>query len=199
MALLLETLYGDLIIDLDVEGSPELCKNVIKLAYCRYYTNTLIFNVTAQRFCQLGCPTGDGTGGACIYGLVDAVKEQQQNSKFDYKLSKHRFLKSIGRPLTASECQEKGRVVATLMNFTPDTIGSQFLITTASGPDHALDCYRHNTGGNAVAILVHSKWEWNLTPSYSQRTYRIHRCRYLIEIAHRISSKNLLYWETTEI
>ncbi len=150
MALLLETLYGDLVIDLDVEGSPELCKNVIKLAYCRYYTNTLIFNVTAQRFCQLGCPAGDGTGGVCIYGLIDAAKEQQLNPNFDCKLSKYRFMKSFGRTLTSLECQEKGRVVATLMNFIPDTIGSQLLITTTGGPDHALDGYRHNTGGSAV-------------------------------------------------
>ena len=152
MALLLETLYGDIVIDLDVEGSPELCKNVIKLAYCRYYTNTLIFNVTAQRFCQLGCPIGDGTGGACIYGLIDAARKQQETSSFDYKLSEHRFLKSVGRTLTPLECQEKGRVVATLMNSTPDTIGSQFLITTASGSDHALDGYSHNTRGNATAM-----------------------------------------------
>ena len=150
MALLLETLYGDVVIDLDVEGSPELCKNVIKLAYCRYYTNTLIFNVTSQRFCQVGCPAGDGTGGACIYGLIDAAKEQQLNANFDYKLSKYRFMKSFGRTLTSSECQEKGRVAATLMNFIPDTIGSQFLITTRGGPDHALDGYRHNASRNAV-------------------------------------------------
>jgi peptidyl-prolyl cis-trans isomerase-like 4 len=142
MALLLETLWGDLVIDLDTDGSPELCKNILKLAHARYYTNTLIFSVTAQRFCQLGCPVGDGTGGACIYGLIDTMQQQNDsNAAFDYRQSKDRFLRSVGRTLTPSECQEKGRVVATVLNHTADTIGSQFLITTASGPNNALDGY----------------------------------------------------------
>jgi peptidyl-prolyl cis-trans isomerase-like 4 len=141
MALLLETLWGDLIIDLDVDGSPELCKNLLKLAYARYYTNSLIFSVTTQRFCQLGCPVGDGSGGACIYGLIDAIQQQANVENFAYRQSKYRFLRSVGRVLTPTECQEKGRVVATLLNHTPDTIGSQFLVTTASGPNHALDGY----------------------------------------------------------
>lgn len=135
MALLLETIWGDLVIDLDVEGSPDLCKNILKLAKVRYYTNTLIFSVTQNRFCQAGCPVGDGTGGACIYGLTDP-------SVTDYRQSKQRFLRSVGRPLSQTECREKGRVVATTQNNnTPDTIGSQFLITVAGGPDHALDGY----------------------------------------------------------
>lgn len=72
MALLLETnCGGDLVIDLDIDGSPELCRNVLKLAAARFYTNTLIFSVTPNRFCQAGDPAGDGTGGTCIYGLLD--------------------------------------------------------------------------------------------------------------------------------
>ena len=137
MALLLETTFGDLVIDLDIDGSPELCKNVLKLAKARYYTSTLIYNVQPNRFCQLGDPHGDGTGGACIYGLIasDGSPKSVLQSKF-------RFLKSaMGRPLSVSECQEKGRVVATEMNGIPDTIGSQFLITVTEGPDRALDGY----------------------------------------------------------
>jgi len=56
MALLLETTIGDIVIELDVEGSPELCKNVIKLAHARYYTGNLIYNVVKNRFCQTGDP-----------------------------------------------------------------------------------------------------------------------------------------------
>ena len=56
MALVLETTIGDIVIELDVEGSPELCKNVIKLAHARYYTGNLIYNVVKNRFCQTGDP-----------------------------------------------------------------------------------------------------------------------------------------------
>ncbi len=54
MSILLETTFGDLVIDLDVDGSPALCKNVLKLAKARYYTNTLVYNVVPGKYCQMG-------------------------------------------------------------------------------------------------------------------------------------------------
>lgn len=54
MSILLETTFGDLIIDLDVDGSPALCKNILKLVKARYYTNTLIYNVVPGKYCQMG-------------------------------------------------------------------------------------------------------------------------------------------------
>ena len=54
MSILLETTFGDMIIDLDIEGSPALSKNILKLAKARYYTNTLIYNVVPGRYCQMG-------------------------------------------------------------------------------------------------------------------------------------------------
>lgn len=145
MALLLETTLGDLVIDLDLEGSPALCKNVLKLAKARYYTSTLIYNVQPNRFCQLGDPRGDGTGGACIYGLLDV---HRGNCK-DVSTSSRRFLKSqMGRPLTAGECRERGRVVATEMNGIADTIGSQLLITIDEGVGKALDGFSNKVGSS---------------------------------------------------
>ena len=135
MALLLETTLGDLVIDLDVEGSPAVCRNILKLAKARYYTSTLIYNVQPHRFCQLGDPRGDGTGGGCIYGLLDT------NHPDDITKSQARFLKSSGRVLSPQECRQRGRVVATEMNGIPDTIGSQFLITLEEGEGRALDGY----------------------------------------------------------
>ena len=138
MALLLETSLGDLVIDLDIEGSPELAKNVLKLAKARYYTSTLVYNVDPNRFCQFGDPIGNGSGGACIQGLI----ESEMSGNEDVLYSKNRFLKSsMGRVLTENECREMGRVVATEMNGIIDTIGSQFLITISSGVDNALDNY----------------------------------------------------------
>jgi peptidyl-prolyl cis-trans isomerase-like 4 len=141
MSLLLETTLGDLVIDLDIEGSPELCKNILKLAKARYYTSSLIYNVQPNRFFQWGDPKGDGSGGACIYGLLDATTKI--NNQKDVTQSKYRFLKSsMGRILTNSECQEKGRVVATEIDGIADTLGSQLLITIDQGQDKALDGFQ---------------------------------------------------------
>lgn len=137
MSILLETTLGDLVIDLDTSGSPELCKSVLKLAKARYYSQTLFYNVQPSRFCQLGDPNGDGSGGACTYGLIASEGSLKKALK-----SSQRFLKSsMGRALSLEECREKGRVVATEMNGIPDTIGSQLLITTSEGQDMALDGY----------------------------------------------------------
>ncbi len=54
MSILLETTFGDLVIDLDIEGSPALAKNILKLAAARYYTNTLIYNVVPGKYSQMG-------------------------------------------------------------------------------------------------------------------------------------------------
>ncbi len=130
-------------IDLDIEGSPEICKNVLKLAKARYFTSTLIYNVQPNRFCQLGDPQGDGSGGACIYGLLSTLLADGELKNERVLLSQQRFLKSsMGRPLTREECQEKGRVVATEMKGIADTIGSQFLMTISEGKDMALDGFR---------------------------------------------------------
>jgi peptidyl-prolyl cis-trans isomerase-like 4 len=169
MSILLETTLGDLVIDLDVDGSPALCKNILKLCKARYYTENLVYNVQPNRFFQLGDPRGDGIGGACIYGVLDSYdtarklndaaqqkqkQEQKQNitTKPNVMLSKRRFLKSdMGRPLTENECQQRGMVVATELGGIADTIGSQLLITIADGPDRALDGFRnnHNNGSNS--------------------------------------------------
>ena len=149
MALLLETTLGDLVIDLDVDGSPELCKNVLKLAKARYYTGNLVYNVQPNRFCQLGDPCGDGSGGACIYGVLDAYERcrKQTDEKLPNVLaSQRRFLRSDkGRALTEDECRQKGKVVATEMNGIANTIGSQLLITIDEGPDCALDGFRNTS------------------------------------------------------
>lgn len=153
MALLLETTLGDVVVDLDIEGSPEICKNVLKLAKARYFTSTLVFNVQPNRFCQLGDPQGDGSGGACIYGLISTLLASEDGHLHNQKVlqSQQRFLKSnMGRPLTREECQEKGRIVATEMKGVADTIGSQLLITISEGQDMALDGFNTSAGSTTI-------------------------------------------------
>lgn len=135
MSILLETnLGGDIVVDLDIKGSPALCKNLLKLAKLRYYTSCLVYNVQSHRFFLTGDPTGTGQGGACIHGVLDSDESAS---------SRKRFLKSTsGRRLTPSECRQRGRVVAMELNHTKDTIGSQFLITLGKDrPGDALDGY----------------------------------------------------------
>jgi peptidyl-prolyl cis-trans isomerase-like 4 len=154
MSLLLETTLGDLVIDLDIEGSPELCRNVLKLAKARCYTSTLIYHVQLHRFCQLGDPRGDGSGGCCVQSLLFEAASNNNNDTLEdltLETSPRRFLQSQGRFLTPTECQEKGRVVATELQGIPHTIGSQFLITLEEGPDRALDGYSlHNNSKTAT-------------------------------------------------
>ncbi len=142
MSLLLETSLGDITIDLDISNSPNLCRNIIKLAKAKYYSQTLIYNVQHGRFCQLGDPRGDGNGGCSIYGLIDATLKSTSKRYYDVDVEKSqkRFIKSQGNKiLTEKELMEKGRVVVTEMGGVLNTIGSQFLITIDSGRNKALD------------------------------------------------------------
>lgn len=165
MALLLETTIGDLVIDLDVDGSPALCENILKLAKARYYTGSLVYNVQPNRFCQLGDPSGDGSGGACIYGVLDAYEESRKRNDEtipNVLVSQRRFMKSdMGRALTKDECEQRGRVIATEMNGIADTIGSQLLITIDEGPDRALDGFR--TDGIGIKAGANSETSEGLT------------------------------------
>ncbi len=131
MALLLETTLGDLTIDLDLDGSPRLCENILKLAKARYYTQCLFYYV-GKGICLSGDPSGTGNGGVCWEGLVDA--QRQHNG--DVTKSNKRFLStSTGLSISPSSLgnSSKGRVIAMDIDGIPNTIGSQFLITTEEG------------------------------------------------------------------
>lgn len=97
---------------------------------------------------------GDGSGGACIHGVLDAYaqsREKNDASIPNVLTSRRRFLKSsMGRALTKDECGERGRVVATEINGLADTIGSQFLITIDEGADRALDGFRSNANSTST-------------------------------------------------
>lgn len=135
MSILLETTFGDLVLDLDIKGSPLLSKNILKLVKARYFTNTLIYKVAPGKYCQMGDPRGDGTGGCSIYGIIDAYQGvdnsagRSRQPTPDVTKSQRRFLQSQGRQLSSNELNQKGVVIATEMGNIPHTIGSQFLIT----------------------------------------------------------------------
>ena len=58
MSVLVETTFGDITVDLDVDGSPALARNLLKLAAARMYTGSLFYNVVPGKYCQLGGERG---------------------------------------------------------------------------------------------------------------------------------------------
>ncbi|GKY91776.1 hypothetical protein MPSEU_000149300 [Mayamaea pseudoterrestris] len=135
MSLLLETTYGDLVIDLSVESSPELCRNILKLACARFYTQSLVYSIDRdQGLATFGCPFGNGTGGASIYGYLDAMQR-----RISVEESKQRFLKSSAAPpITLDEFTKKGRLMAVCINGVADTFGSQLMLTLTDDDERAL-------------------------------------------------------------
>ena len=105
MSVLLETTVGDLVIDLDIDGSPALSCNFLKLVKARYYTGVLIYNVQENRFCQLGgtirCYFAKSIGCAYLFWFVlsHADKANLQNSIFFSKIQKEMELEGV--PFTA--------------------------------------------------------------------------------------------------
>lgn len=84
-------------------------------------------------------PSGDGTGGCSIYGLIDAYqsslvangnnKQKPKPIPPDVTKSQRRFLQSHGRNLSPDELNQKGLIIAMELANVPHTIGSQFLLT----------------------------------------------------------------------
>jgi len=131
MSVLLETSVGDLVIDLDVERSPLLSKNFVKLVKARYFTKTLFYNLQPNRFVQGGDPVGDGTGGCSIYGLIETIVDRKESLRNVTKSHK-RFLQlpsSEIMELNKAERKEIGRVCSVELGGVPNTVGSQILIT----------------------------------------------------------------------
>jgi peptidyl-prolyl cis-trans isomerase-like 4 len=68
MSVLLETTFGDIIIDLFTEECPNTTKNFLKLCKIKYYNNCLFHNIQKDYLIQTGDPTNTGKGGESIYG-----------------------------------------------------------------------------------------------------------------------------------
>ncbi|XP_044738817.1 peptidyl-prolyl cis-trans isomerase sig-7 [Chrysoperla carnea] len=71
MAIVLETTLGDLTIDLFTTERPKACLNFLKLCKMKYYNFNLFHTVQHDFLAQTGDPTGSGTGGESIWGVID--------------------------------------------------------------------------------------------------------------------------------
>jgi len=100
----MRTSMGDITLELDADAAPKTVTNFVTLAKSGYYNGLTFHRVIPRFMIQGGDPSGDGTGGASVFG---ASFEDEIN---DYKLV---------------------RGAIAMANRGPDTNGSQFFIVQA--------------------------------------------------------------------
>jgi len=118
----MKTTMGDITLELDADKAPKTVTNFVTLAKSGYYNGLTFHRVIPRFMIQGGDPSGDGTGGASVFG---AAFEDEIN---DMKLV---------------------RGAVAMANRGPDTNGSQFFIVQAEGTPW-LDG-RHTVFGKVIA------------------------------------------------
>lgn len=118
MSVLLETSYGDIVVDLLPEFSPKACTNFVKLCAIKYYNDCEFLRVEKGFIAQTGDPTNEGAGGECVFAKCNPPGPA--------------FFDSERSPFASHE--RKG-TVSMASNVVGDErrIGSQFFITLADG------------------------------------------------------------------
>src|SRR5262245_8584757 len=69
MSVLLETSFGDLVVDLHVDAAPRLAVNFLKLCALKYYNFAPFHRVRRDFIAESGDPHADG--GRCAASLID--------------------------------------------------------------------------------------------------------------------------------
>jgi peptidyl-prolyl cis-trans isomerase B (cyclophilin B) len=103
-AVVMKTSMGDIAIELDADKAPKTVTNFVTLAKSGYYNGLTFHRVIPRFMIQAGDPSGDGTGGASVFG------ESFEDEINDMKLV---------------------RGAIAMANRGPDTNGSQFFIVQA--------------------------------------------------------------------
>lgn len=67
MSVLLETSFGDIVVDLFSDHSPKACTNFMKLCAIKYYNDCEFLRVEKGFIAQTGDPTNEGDGGECVF------------------------------------------------------------------------------------------------------------------------------------
>lgn len=121
MSVVLETTIGDLTIDLFIKERPHSCKNFLKLCKLKYYNFCLFHHVQSNFVAQTGDPTGTGSGGQSVYGILSGKDARYYEGEKKPKI-KH------DRPGLVS-----------MVNCGDNLIGSQFFITLGEDTTCSLD------------------------------------------------------------
>jgi len=161
MSVLLETSFGDLVIDLEVEACPQTCQNFLKLCKVYYYNLNAFFNGTSELYAhqaicsshghavskdflaQTGDPTATGTGGESIWSFIASQQGKQAPRYFSPEFIPRLKHKEKGTVSMA--------VAPSIDGQTKGGCGSQFFITLADDIDY-LDG-KHAVFGHVVEGL----------------------------------------------
>jgi peptidyl-prolyl cis-trans isomerase-like 4 len=92
MSVLIETSGGEIVIDLYCSECPLTTKNFLKLCKIKFYNNCLFYNVQQNFIAQTGDPTGTGTGGTSVYGIMYGP----QATSFEDEIRKNRKHNKVG-------------------------------------------------------------------------------------------------------
>lgn len=100
----MKTSMGDITIEVDADKAPKTVTNFVTLAKSGYYNGLNFHRVIPRFMVQAGDPSGDGTGGASVFG-----------SSFEDEINDMKLV----------------RGAIAMANRGPDTNGSQFFIVQA--------------------------------------------------------------------
>ena len=100
----IKTSMGDMTLELDADAAPKTVTNFVTLAKSGYYNGLTFHRVIPRFMIQGGDPSGDGTGGASVFG-----------SSFEDEINDYKLV----------------RGAIAMANRGPDTNGSQFFIVQA--------------------------------------------------------------------
>ncbi|KAJ1915673.1 Peptidyl-prolyl cis-trans isomerase-like 4 [Tieghemiomyces parasiticus] len=145
MSVLIETTLGDLVIDLHLAECPRTSLNFLKLCKVKYYNFAPFHHVQKNFVIQTGDPTGTGSGGESVWGLIRGSANRYFPAEVHPRL-KHRAVGTVAMALAAKPGED---VTVADIDWSLTTgpqgdgggdqlhggppCGSQFFITT--GPD----------------------------------------------------------------
>ncbi len=122
----LKTNYGNMTLELDADAAPKTVTNFVTLAKSGYYNGLTFHRVIPRFMIQGGDPSGDGTGGASVFG-----------ASFEDEINDHKLT----------------RGAIAMANRGPNTNGSQFFIVQADATpwlDGRHTVFGYVTGGDDV-------------------------------------------------
>ncbi|KAG6445101.1 hypothetical protein O3G_MSEX003755 [Manduca sexta] len=76
MSVVIETTLGDITVDLYLEQRPVTCLNFLKLCKMKYYNFNLFHTIRSGFIAQTGDPTGEGSGGQSVFGLLEGPSKR---------------------------------------------------------------------------------------------------------------------------
>jgi cyclophilin family peptidyl-prolyl cis-trans isomerase len=121
----LDTTCGEILVELDTDGSPRTAENFLALAADGYYEGSPFHRVIEGFMAQGGDPTGTGTG------CLDAgCEERLPGYQFEDELTTAEALPASDAPGTVVY----PRGVIAMANSGPNTQGSQFFIMHQDSP-----------------------------------------------------------------